>query len=159
MNFRAEDAIVAMIRANDDPAPVNLYTTADMTGDGQQISEPFVLVSATDSQMPSDMNIDPTAGVGNEQLSIVIVVRTHAANEDVLSLGINMSARDFHAQTAGRIKAIICSQNFISELMAQGVPGIGFEQQDYPTTNTQPVDRSYVTRIAFMLRAYPKGDE
>lgn len=159
MNFRAEDAIVSLIRANGDPAPVNVYSTADMTDSDQGLVEPFVLVSATDTGMPPDMDIDATAGVGNEAISIVIVIRTHAAKEDVLSIGVPISAREFHAQTAGRIKAIICSSNFIEQLNAQGVPNIGFEQANYPTTSTQPVDRSYVTRIAFPLRAYPKGDE
>lgn len=159
MNFRAEDAIVAMIRANDDPAPVNLYTTASIADGEERIQEPFVLVSATDTGMPPDMDIDASKGVGNEAVQIVIVIRTHASNEDVLGIGVNIPAREFHAQCAGRIKAVICSSNFIEELNAQGVANIGFLQANYPTSNTQPVDRSYVTRLAFALHCYPKGDE
>lgn len=158
MNFRAEDAIVAMIRANDDPAPLNIYTTASIADGEERLQEPFVLVSATDTGMPPDMDIDATKGVGNEAVQIVVVIRTHAANEDVQSIGVKVSAREFHAQCAGRIKAIICSSNFIDELNAQGVANIGFLQANYPTTSTQPADRSYVTRISFPLHCYPKGD-
>lgn len=158
MNFRAEDAIVSLIRANDDPAPMNVYTTADMTDNDEGLQEPFTLVSATDTGLPPDMDIDATQGVGNEAVQIVIVIRTHAAKEDVQSIGVKVSAREFHAQCAGRIKAIICSRNFIEELNKQSVSNIEFLQANYPTTTTQPVDRSYVTRITFPLHCYPKGD-
>jgi len=156
LNFAMEDVVATYIRANDNPAPCNIYVTAEAIASGATMAEPFIAISCDASGPVPGMDIDASSGCQNQTLTVSLAVRTHAANEDLLSNGIEIPGRQYHAETVGRVMDLLYAQTLVQNLNDVGIPNIGIVQVDTPTTSMQPADRSYVTVIRFNVHAYPK---
>lgn len=159
LNFALEDAVKAYILATDNPEPAKVYLSADLTGEDESIAEPYLCVICETARPPDNMDIGLESMVGNQSLELTVYIRTHAANEDVKSIGQNISARQYHAELCGRVLDMFRRSDLSQALTDMQIPNIGFNEISLPTVKTAVADRAYVTSVSMTIHAYPKADQ
>lgn len=154
--FDVEDAIKAYIQAVDAPTGVTLYTTADACAAGEEIAEPYIAINCEDSgPVPEMSNVDYTAGISNQQVTVNLYIRTHGSDEDAAEIIASTTARDFHKLVAGKMLDLLYRTDLIATLNGYA-DEVEFVQADHPRTKTATAQRSFVTTITFTAHAYPR---
>ncbi len=154
--FDVEDAIKAYIQAVDAPTGVTLYTTADACAAGEEIAEPYIAINCEDSgPVPEMSNVDYTAGISNQQVTVNLYIRTHGSDEDAAEIIASTTARDFHKLVAGKMLDLLYRTDLIATLNGYA-DEVEFVQADHPRTKTTTAQRSFVTTITFTAHAYPR---
>jgi hypothetical protein len=156
MNFAVEDAMKAyfqsMAGAYAFPAYCQIYNTADVVGAGEELAEPYVAISAEDFA-PALTEVDLTAGVSNQLLTLNIYVRTNSSDADANEQENGDTGRTQHKKIAGKVMDAISRTDLVAALNA--VAGdVQFVQIDSPRGKTMASDRSYVTTITLQIHAY-----